>query len=102
MKNSEALQPINVAVADVNQQKRQVMEHFLQQDRRNFAVLTDVLSRQDERVNERRLKSRKNITLIENNLARIDRLKPQVLFVSAQYFLDADCMFFCAITSSMS
>lgn len=88
------MQPINVAVTDVNQQKREAMEHFLQQDRQNLAVLTDVLSKQDERVKERRLKSREYITLIEDNLARINRLKPQVLFVSAQYFLAADCMFF--------
>jgi DNA-binding NarL/FixJ family response regulator len=88
------MQPINVAVADVNQQKREAMEHFLQQGRRDLAVLMDVLSKQDERVKERRLKSRENITLIEDNLARINRLKPQVLFVNAQYFLAADCMFF--------
>ena len=88
------MQLINVAVADVNQQRREAMEHFLQQDKQEIAVLTDVLSEQDERVNERRLKSRKNVTLIEDNLARVNRLKPKVLFVSAQYFLDADRMFF--------
>lgn len=55
---------------------------------------TDALSKKGERVKERRLKSRENITLIEDNLARINRLKPQVLFVNAQYFLAADCMFF--------
>ncbi len=88
------MQSINVAVADVNQQKREAMEHFLQQDRQDLAVLTDILSKQDERVKERRLKSRENITLIEDNLARINRLKPQILFVNAQYFLAADCMFF--------
>lgn len=80
------MQPINVAVADVNHQKREAMEYFLQQDRQNLAVLTDVLSKQGERVKERRLKSRENITLIEDNLARINRLKPQVLFVNAQFF----------------
>ena len=88
------MQPINVAVADVNQQRRETMEHFLQQGKQEIAVLADVLSGQDERVNERRLKSRKNVTLIEDNLARVNRLKPKVLFVSAQYFLDAGCMFF--------
>ena len=88
------MQLINVAVADVNQQRRQAMEHFLQQDKQKIAVLTDVLSKKNERANERRLKSRKNITLIENSLARVNRLKPKVLFVSAQCFLDADCMFF--------
>lgn len=88
------MQLINVAVTDVNQQRREAMENFLQQDKQKIAVLTDVLSEQDERVNERRLKSRKNITLIEDSLARVNRLKPKVLFVNAQYFLDAECMFF--------
>ena len=88
------MRPINVSVADVNQQRRAAMEHVLQQDRQNFSVLIDVLSRQSERVIERRLKSRKNITLIEDNLARINRLEPKVLFVNVQLFLDADCMFF--------
>lgn len=78
--------PINVAVADVNQQKRAAMEHLLQQDRQNLVVLVDVLSRQNEQVKERRLKSRKNITLIEDNLACINRLEPKVLFVNAQFF----------------
>lgn len=88
------MRPINVSVADVNQQRRAAMEHVLQQDRQNFSVLIDVLSRQSGRVIERRLKSRKNITLIEDNLARINRLEPKVLFVNVQLFLDADCMFF--------
>ncbi|MDH5552973.1 MAG: hypothetical protein OEX82_06535 [Nitrosomonas sp.] len=88
------MQLIKVAVTDIDQQRRETMEHFLQQDKQQIAVLTDVLSKQNERVNERRLKSRQNITLIENSLARVNRLKPKVLFVSAQYFLDADCMFF--------
>ena len=88
------MQPINVAVVDVNQQKRTAMENLLQQDRQNFAVLTDVSSRQSVRIKERRLKLRKNVTLIEDNLARVNRLEPKVLFVNAQFFLDADCMFF--------
>ena len=88
------MQLINVAVSDVNQQRREAMEHFLQHGRQDIAVLTDALSKQNERVKERRLKSRENITLIEDNLARINRLKPRVLFVNAQYFLDAECMFF--------
>ena len=87
------MRPINVAVVDVNQKNREALEHFLQQDWQSLTVLTDALSKRDERVIERRLKSRENITLTEDNLARINRLKPQVLFVNAQYFL-ADCMFF--------
>jgi len=88
------MQLIKVAVTDVNQQRRETMEHFLQQGKQKIAVLTDGLSKPDERVKERRLKSRQNVTLIEDSLARVNRLKPKVLFVSAQYFLDADCMFF--------
>lgn len=89
----------NVVVAEIDQPKREALEQRLQQNEHDFAVMVDISSSQSERASERRLKSRGKITLIENSLARVHRLKPKILLVGAQYFLDTDCAFFARLRS---
>ena len=82
--------PIKVAVADANREKRNELEQFLQHDKQRLHVLSDKISNKNGRLCDRRLKSRKNMTFIEDNIARVNRLKPRVLLVSTQILLDSD------------
>lgn len=87
------MQSIRVAVAEINRQKQEEIEGLLQQAKQSFVVLTDHAPGDNARDKERRLKSREKITLIEDSLARIMRLKPRVLLLSAQYILNANGVF---------
>ena len=80
------MHPITVAIADVNLEKREALEQFLQNDRQTLNVLSDRISNEKERSYDRRLKSRDNITFIEDNIARVNRLRPRVLLVNTQFF----------------
>jgi len=73
--------PITVAVVEHNPKKRKCLEQFLRQNDQTIVVLTDQNSFHCKKT-ERRLKSRNNLSLQENTIARIKRLKPRILFVN--------------------
>lgn len=85
------MQPITVAVVDVDQKKRKQLEQFLRQDKQNIAVLTDLRSNQTSMPNDRRIQSRTNINLIEDTVTRIKRLKPQILLANVSLLSDKYC-----------
>ncbi len=75
------MQPITVAVAEIDLKKRQQLEQYLRQNDQTIEVLTDKNSFYNQKF-ERRLKSRDNLSLTANIVARIKRLSPRVLFVN--------------------
>ncbi len=75
------MQPITVAIVDVNLEKRAQLEQFLQRDEKSIKVLVDIKSNH-KRVGERRIKSRKHLALIDDVVARVNRLKPRVLLAN--------------------
>ena len=74
------MQPVTVAVADADFDRRMRYEHSLQ-GAAGVKVLTNVASSNDAVFEPRRAKSRANITITENEVARVKRLKPRVLLV---------------------
>ncbi len=60
------------------------LEQYLRQNDQTITVLTDQHSSHCKKT-ERRLKSRDNLSLKENTVARIKRLKPRILFVNTQW-----------------
>jgi len=90
---SSETQQVTVAVADIDVHKRLSYENMLQ-DVSEITVLRDAESSSD--VGEapgfvcRRLKSRTDISVSENVVARIKRLKPLVVLVNMNLFTDED------------
>ena len=83
----ESMQPITVAVVEIDQDEQLPVEKFVYQSETNIKLLTDKQSNHDSNV-ERRLVSRNNITSIDNAIARIKRLNPRVLLVNANKSID--------------
>lgn len=83
----ESMQPITVAVVEIDQDEQLPVEKFVYQSETNIKLLTDKQSNHDSNV-ERRLVSRNNITSIDNAIARIKRLNPMVLLVNANKSID--------------
>lgn len=82
---------ITVAVVENNQSKREQLEHYLKQNNnQGIEVLCDQKSFFDTN-NERRLKSRDNLSFKENTVARIKRLKPRVIFINTQRLTKDSC-----------
>ena len=84
------MQPITVAVVEIDQDQHLPIERFIRQDETNVELLTDTQSNYDNNV-ERRLVSRKSITSVDNAIARIKRLNPRVLLVNANKSIDEYC-----------
>jgi len=82
---------ITVAVVENNQNKREQLEHYLQQNNnQGIEVLCDQQSLFNNR-KERRLKSRDNLSFNENTVARIKRLKPRIIFINTQRLTKDSC-----------
>ena len=84
------MQPITVAVVEIDQDQHIPIERFRRQDEADVALLTDTQSNYDNKV-ERRLVSRNNITPVDNAIARIKRLNPRVLLINANKSIDEYC-----------
>lgn len=87
------MQPITVAIADVDHGRRAGYERLLQGEP-GISLLTNGASSKEASdepafVN-RRLKPRTNITASENEVARIKRLKPLVMLVNLNMCADED------------
>jgi len=78
------VQTITVAVVEASQEKRVQLEQSLQQDKdiNTIEVLTDEISSKGDV--ERRLKPRSEMTLLDDIVARIERMKPRILLLSTQ------------------
>lgn len=84
------MQPITVAIADSDRERQTKFEQSLQAEK-GIRVLTNVASSERERATERRLKTRTEISAIEDIVARVRRLNPRVLFANLAQCMDADC-----------
>ena len=76
------MQPVTVAVADADSDRRARYEHSLR-DELGVVLLTNVASSNDSTLVSRRAKSRAHISATENEVARVKRLKPRVLLVDS-------------------
>jgi len=88
------MQPVTVAIADTNRDRRAGYERLLQGDP-GITLLTNITSDNEEIGNapafaNRRLKPRTNVTESEDEVARIKRLNPLVLLVSLNLCTDED------------
>jgi DNA-binding NarL/FixJ family response regulator len=92
MKNH--MQPVTVAIADTDHNRRAGYERFLQNEN-GIALLSDETSvnrpGMSHAFTDRRSKSRANITINEDEIARIKRLNPFVLLVDMNLCTDEDC-----------
>jgi DNA-binding NarL/FixJ family response regulator len=88
------MQPVTVAIADSDRDRRAGCERFLQNEL-GITLLGNVPSStevgNDYSYVNRRLKPRNNITASENEVARIKRLNPHVLLVNLNSFTDEEC-----------
>lgn len=84
------MQPITVAIADTDHARQTRVEHSLRGEQ-GIKILTNVTSSTSDITRERRLKSRSNISPIENFVARVRRLSPRVLLANLEECLEADC-----------
>jgi DNA-binding NarL/FixJ family response regulator len=87
------MQPVTVAIADTNRNRRAEYERFLQSER-GITLLTNDISSNEAANNhsfmDRRSESRTNVTASEDEIARIKRLKPLVLLVNVNQCVDED------------
>ncbi|PTN12903.1 response regulator transcription factor [Nitrosomonas aestuarii] len=72
---------ITVAVAENDQNKRNHLEQYLRRNDQTIEILSDKNSFRNTKL-ERRLKSRDNLSLNANIVARTKRLKPRILFLN--------------------
>lgn len=87
------IQPVTVAIADADRDRRAGYERLLQ-DEIGITLLTNATSSNevsdDHAFVDRRLKPRTDVTANENEVARIKRLKPLVLLVNLNLCTDDD------------
>ena len=76
------MQPVTVAVADADNDRRAKYEHSLR-DELGVVLLTNGVSSNNSTLVSRRAKSRAHIPATENEVARAKRLKPRVLLVDS-------------------
>ena len=88
------MQPYTVAIADLDRNRRNGFERFLQNEP-GIALLENILSNTETVYTpsfvDRRLKSRANIIASENEVARVKRLNPRVILVNLDSFADEEC-----------
>lgn len=83
------MQPITVAMVEIDQDQHVALEKFLPRNETNVALLTDIPS--NYKNIERRLISRDAVTAVDNAIARIRRLNPRILLVNANKPTDEYC-----------
>lgn len=84
------MQPITVAVVEINQDQHASVEKLVQHNGANVELLTDVRSNYDHTL-ERRLVPRNGVTPVDDAIARIKRLNPRVLLVNANTSIAEYC-----------
>jgi DNA-binding NarL/FixJ family response regulator len=88
------MQPVTVAIADLDDDRRTGCERILQNEA-GITLLKNIPSKTDADNNyayvDRRLKPRDNITASEDEVARVKRLNPHVMLVNIDSFADEDC-----------
>jgi DNA-binding NarL/FixJ family response regulator len=88
------MQPVTVALADLDDDRRTGFERFLQNEA-GITLLKNIPSKADDGNSyafvDRRLKPRDNITASEDVVARVKRLNPHVILVNMDSFADEDC-----------
>ena len=84
------MQTITVAIAEESGERCAQFEHSLQ-NKHDIKVLTNVTSNVAEMSVDRRLNSRKNMSAIDNIVARIRRLNPRILLANMRLCTEADC-----------
>ena len=85
------MHPITIAVADADRNRCVSYEYAFLQAASTVSLLTNIPSRNNFKGEDRRKKSRANITRAEDEVARAKRLKPNVLFVDIDLLPDPDC-----------
>lgn len=87
------MQPVTVAIADADRSRRAGYERFLQHEL-GVVLITNETSnnevRNDHALINRRLKSRADISEQEDEVARVKRLKPNILLVNLNLCTDDD------------
>ena len=83
------MRPVTVAISDIDRSRRTRNEHALR-DVSDVTLLTNVTAANGAEFTTRRLKPRTNITIIEDEVARVRRLKPRVLLVDLSLCQDSD------------
>ena len=91
------MQPITVAIADEDAERRSRFERSLQ-GTQGIRLVTSATT-EAHVGQERRRSSRANITRIEDVVARSRRLKPRILFAGLQQSTEADCAMLAALRS---
>ena len=87
------MQHVTVAIADTDNVRRAEYEKLLQSEHGIKLLANTVSGNQpgvDGSFTDRRLESRNNISVSQNEVARIKRLKPLVLLVNLNLFSDED------------
>jgi len=91
------MRAITVAIADEDEERRTRFERSLQGEQ-DIRLLTNRTA--EGRISQdRRLRSRANITRIDDVVARSRRLKPRILFASLQQCTDANCSMLSSLRS---
>jgi len=89
------MQPVTVAIADADRDRRADYERFLQNEF-GITLLKNVSSGMEVGDNSefknRRFKPRNSLTASEDEVARIKRLNPHVLLVNLNSFTDEECI----------
>jgi len=89
------MQTVTVAITDFDHDRRADCENLLQNESgikllKNIPSNTEIGS--DLLFVNRRLKPRENVTMIEDEVARIKRLDPHVMLVNMDSFADNECV----------
>jgi len=88
------MQPVSVAIAGADRDQCSGYERLLQGEF-GISLLADVATSQDSgkylTFLNRRLRARTDVTVCEQEVARIKRLKPLVLLVNVNRYSDEDC-----------
>jgi len=88
------IQPVTVAIADSDHDRRAGCERFLQNEL-GITLLKNITSNADVgndfTLVNRRLKPRSDVTANEDEVARIKRLRPDVLLVNINLGIDEEC-----------
>ena len=85
------MQPVSVAIADVDRGRRTKYEHALR-GMAGVKLLENVASGVDAVFTTRRAKVRTNVSVIEDELARVKRLMPRVLLMDIKLCPDENCI----------
>jgi DNA-binding NarL/FixJ family response regulator len=84
------VQTVSVAISDTNYDRRSSYEYALR-EMPDVRLLANDESSADIPFTSRRLKSRINMTIVENELARIKRLMPRVLLMDMNLCAEERC-----------